>query len=107
MLLNYGQDYLSRMPGQTNRLLIYLAYIESAPWNLEVYSKNPRYTGVGKELYKVAVRISDQFGFEGLVGLHSLPGVENFYKSSCRMTPLGCDPNYGNLMYFESQPIIK
>jgi len=30
MLLNYGREYLSRLSGQESRLLIYLAYTESA-----------------------------------------------------------------------------
>ena len=107
MLLNYGREYLSRMPGQTERLLIYLSYIESAPWNNKEYCDNPRYAGVGKELHRTAVRFSDHLGFGGLVGLHSLPGVESFYENTCQMIPFGRDPNYENLVYFESQPISK
>ena len=57
MLLNYGREYLSRLPGQESRLLIYLAYIESAPWNLREYCEKPRYSSIGRELHQVAVEI--------------------------------------------------
>ena len=107
MLLNYGSEYVARLPEQAGQLLIYLAYIESAPWNIRDYCEKPRFGGVGKEFYKVAVQFSDRLGFEGRVGLHAIPGVENFYEKICRMMPLGYDPNYENLMYFESLPIIK
>ena len=107
MLLNYGREYLSRLPEQAGKLLIYLAYIESAPWNIKEYCDNPRFSGVGKEFFKVVVKFSDRLGLEGRVGLHSLPNVESFYEDVCRMIPLGHDPNYENLMYFESLPIIR
>ena len=107
MLLNYGRDYLSRLPGQERRLLVYLAYIESAPWNLEEYCERPHYSGIGRELYKAAIEYSGRLGFGGILGLHSLPGVEKFYENGCQMIPLGSDPNRENLMYFESRPIIK
>jgi len=107
MLLNYGRECQSRLPEQKGRLLVYIAYVESAPWNVMEYTENRRFRGVGKALYKAAVRCSDEMGFRGLVGLHSLPSVEGFYRHSCEMIPFGPDPNNGNLVYFESRPKIK
>ena len=104
MLLNYGREYLSRLPDQTERLLVYLAYIESAPWNLREYCENPRYSGIGSVLYAAAIEFSNRIGFEGRVALHSLPGAEDFYTKRCRMRNCGVDQNYEGLVYFESTP---
>ena len=106
-LLNYGRECQSRLPEQKGRLLVYVAYVEAAPWNVEGYTEKRRYRGVGKALYKAAVGCSSKMGFQGLVGLHSLPNVEGFYENACEMISFGPDPNYGNLVYFESLPIIK
>ena len=104
MLLNYGREYLSRMPGQTNRLLIYLSYIESAPWNIKEYSKKPRYGSIGTTLYTAAIHYSNRLGFDRRVALHSLPGAEGFYTKRCKMRNCGADQNYQGLVYFESTP---
>jgi len=106
LLLNYGREYKSRLPEQQGRPLVYLAYVESAPWNIREYCGVPRYTGVGREFFKATVRFSNRLGCEGRVGLHSLPGVENFYAESCKMIPVGSDPSYENLVYFETRPDI-
>jgi len=104
MLLNYGREYLSRLPGQESRLLTYLTYIESAPWNLSDYSDKPRYDGVGAALYRTTIQYSLRLGFEGRVGLHSLPNVEGFYAKYCKKINCGADPDCGGLVYFESTP---
>lgn len=99
MMLKYGSRFVSRQTGQP---LVYLAYIESAPWNLKEYCDDILYSGVGKEFYKTAVRFSNLLGFAGRVGLHSLPGAEGFYANTCQMASLGHDPDYDGLIYFES-----
>ncbi len=88
----------SRLSGEP---LVYVDYLESAPWNLRIGSTPPRFMGVGTILIAEAVRISLDWGFEGRIGLHSLPQAETFYKSRCRMAELGQDVQYFDLTYFE------
>lgn len=88
--------------GATGRELIYVDYLETAPWNLsiEAIGQSPRYTGVGRQLLEAAVRLSKAMEFRGRVGLHSLPQADSFYRR-CGMTELGPDPQYSDLCYFE------
>lgn len=76
--------------------VVYVDYLEAAPWNLKSSADSPRFLGVGTVLIAEAVRISVEEGFEGRVGLHSLPQAEAFYDK-CRMTRLGEDPTYYDL----------
>jgi hypothetical protein len=80
--------------------VVYVDYLESAPWNLKGLVDPPRFLGVGTVLVAEAVRISVEEGFEGRLGLHSLPQAEAFYDK-CRMTRLGEDPTYYDLAYYE------
>lgn len=81
--------------------VVYVDYVEAAPWNLAVQGvQDPRYGGVGRLLVGEAVRMSTGRTAAGRVGLHSLPRAEDFYRG-CRMTDLGPDPAYNDLVYFE------
>lgn len=80
--------------------VVYVDYLESAPWNLKGTMDPPRFLGVGTILMAEAVRVSVETGLEGRVGLHSLPQAEAFYQK-CRMTRLGDDPDYYDLPYYE------
>jgi hypothetical protein len=83
--------------------LVYVEFIESAPWNwpLEPLDQKPVYRAVGLQLLETAIRWSDQLGFKGRLGLHSLPQSESFYRDRCGMTDLGPDASYQDLRYFE------
>lgn len=83
--------------------IIYIDYFETAPWNwpIPLLAQEPRYRGIGRQLFAQAIRWSRQLGFKGRVGLHSLPQAEPFYRDHCRMTDLGPDQTYRNLRYFE------
>jgi hypothetical protein len=83
------------------RSILYVDYVEVAPWNLRLPAQSPRFTGVGKALLAEAVRLSVASGFMGRVGLHSLPQAEAFYAAGCGMTRTGPDAGYHNLVYFE------
>jgi hypothetical protein len=80
--------------------VVYLDYVETAPWNLKMFTSTPRYAGVGTVLLAEAVRMSSESGFQGRVGLHSLPQAEGFYLRA-GMTKIGEDPGYYDLVYFE------
>jgi hypothetical protein len=83
--------------------VVYVDYLESAPWNLRHSSAQPRFLGVGTVLMADAVRLSLEMGLGGRVGLHSLPQAEVFYNK-CRMTRWGIDLNYHELSYHELTP---
>ena len=81
--------------------LLYVDYLETAPWNLKGLPTKPQVIGVGTDLIAEAVLMSVEAGWGGRIGLHSLAKAERFYQMSCQMTRLGEDPGYDNLVYFE------
>jgi hypothetical protein len=81
--------------------LVYVDYLEAAPWNQRVPGQSPSFLGVGKSLIAQAIHISRELGMGGRVGLHSLPQAEGFYAKTCQMMRIGPDPGYYNLVYFE------
>ena len=89
-----------RISSQANKHLVYVEYLEAAPWNQGLH---PLYKGVGKVLLAAAIQLSIDEGNQGRVGLHSLPQADTFYKDRCGMTDLGPDASYSNcpLRYFE------
>jgi hypothetical protein len=80
--------------------VVHVDYLESAPWNLRGSVDPPRFLGVGTVLMVEAVRISVEEGFDGRVGLHSLPQAEAFCDK-CGLTRFGEDPIYFDLVYYE------
>ncbi len=80
--------------------LIYVDGIASAPWNREIIQSPPQLKGVGTALLAFARNRSIELGYEGRVGLHSLPGAEEFYDRQ-GMIDLGEDEDYDDLIYFE------
>ncbi len=85
-------------PGEA---VVYVDYIEAAPWNLRAAAHPPHFLGAGTALIIEAVRLSKEWGLNGRVGLHSLPQAEPFYQHRCGMRRVGSDPNYYDLAYFE------
>jgi hypothetical protein len=89
-----------RLASQSGKPLVYIEYLEVAPWNWP--SAVPQhFRGVGTALVSAAIDLSCDEGFEGRIGLHSLPQAEGFYRDVCGMSDLGKDPNYHDLTYFE------
>lgn len=103
VMLTKTASHTARLKADRGKPLVYIDFIESAPWNwkLPVVGQSGRYGGVGSTLFGVAVRQSLDEGFSGRVGLHSLPQSEGFYKEVLKMTPIGRDSNKQNLLYFE------
>ena len=94
-----------RIDSQRGRHLVSVDFIENAPWNRKELFDPPRYRGVGSVLIRVAIALSEDLGFHGRIGLHSLPQANGFYANTCGMTDLGADPHYeGGLRYFEMTP---
>jgi hypothetical protein len=92
-----------RLEEQSGKPLVYVDYLAAAPWNLPVLMTPPRFRGCGTVLITAAIRTSRGQGYEGRIGLHSLPQAEGFYRG-CSMVNLGVDPNYEDLPYFEITP---
>ena len=85
-----------------DRWVVYVDFLEVAPWNRRLATiQEPRFGGVGTLLLGEAVRMSMGPSANGRVGLHSLPLAEGFYAGHCGMTSRGPDPGYHGLVYFE------
>ncbi|NCC62346.1 MAG: GNAT family N-acetyltransferase [Verrucomicrobiae bacterium] len=93
-----------RIGSQNGKNLVYIEYVENAPWNRRELYNPPRYRGVGSILVRAAIEISHEYGFKGRIGLHSLPQANSFYANKCGMTDLGADDSYQGLRYFEMTP---
>lgn len=94
-----------RTPSQEGQHLVYVDYLETAPWNRkELLFDPPRYRGVGSVLIRAAIELSLEEGFKGRIALHSLPQADDWYANKCGMTDLGIDQNKENLRYFEMTP---
>ena len=94
-----------RVASQKGNHLVYVEYLENAPWNRPELFGSPQYRGVGSILIRAAVALSTELEFRGRIGLHSLPQADGFYANTCGMTDLGPDPNYvAELRYFEMTP---
>lgn len=92
----------ARVEADLGKPLVYIDYIESAPWNWEVKAIGQRgeFESVGARLFAAAVRHSYEQEYHGRVGLHSLRQAEEIYQG-WGLDPFGADPSYGYLVYFE------
>jgi hypothetical protein len=97
-----------RLPEQLGKPLVYIDYLEVAPWNvkplMDALGRKPEFRGVGTRLLEAAVRISEEEGFKGRVGLHSLDASEGFYLQSCKMLAGERDPAKQELLWCEFTP---
>lgn len=80
--------------------LVYVQALVSAPWNRKEIEDPPYLRGVGKTLLLFARERSQQLGYQGRVGLHSIPEAKGFYDRM-GMPSYGPDPDKEGLIYFE------
>jgi len=103
-----GEFCRCRLPEQADRSLVYVDYVEVAPWNLKTLmvalGEKPLYSPIGSRLIEAAVLKSKEEDCKGRIGLHSLPITEQFYRQACRMTPVGRDSAKQNLLWLEYTP---
>jgi len=92
-----GKD--ARLDPDKGKPLVYVDFIETAPWNSKEFTNSPLYKGVGVRLMQAAARLSIDESFAGRVGLHTLPQSAGFYANACEMTSCGVDST--NLEYLE------
>jgi hypothetical protein len=83
--------------GQT---LVYVGFLEVAPWNTRSLASHPRFRAVGTTLMYGAVEVSRRKGWAGRVGLHALPQAEAFYER-IGMARFEADREHEGLAYFE------
>ncbi len=102
VMLTKSASHFATLAPDKGKPLVYIDYLEVAPWNWRIpeIARAGRYRGIGPTLFWRAVRQSADEGFQGRVGLHSLPQAEAFYMK-CGMTRLGPDPGKQNLTYYE------
>lgn len=90
----------SQIPGANGKPIVYIEYIESAPWNVCTLQNPVKYRGIGRILLGAAIELSQKEEFKGRIGLHALSQAEPFYHG-CGFSDLGVDHNYHNLRYYE------
>lgn len=100
MLVNLVSQH-ARLSGQEGKHLVYVEYVEVAPWNRARLHDPVRYKGVGTLLIASAIEKSFAEDCKGRVGLHALPQSAGWYESRLGMTNLGEDKSKQNLPYFE------
>ncbi len=95
----------ARLPVQKGKHLVYIGFLEVAPWNRIGIPEEPlNYSGCGTALIREAIEYSKTEEFKGRIGLHSLPQSNDYYANKINMTNMGPDKNYENLCYFEMTP---
>lgn len=74
--------YEARLMPDTGKPIVYLSFLEVAPWNWTVtpIGQMPRYKGLGTQMLRAAVGFSRREEFKGRLGLHSLPQSVTFYE---------------------------
>lgn len=97
MLLDLNKA--SRIPATKGESIVYVDYLQAAPWNRKSLCV-PQFRLVGSILIAASISLSLDLGFDGRIGLHSLPQSEGFYDR-CKMTKFWGDPDYEQLMYYE------
>jgi hypothetical protein len=100
------EGYLAKLPVQKGKPLIYVKYIETAPWNIKLLDPKPHFGGIGSRLMRAAIELSLSEDCRGRVALHSLPGdkkgePEWFYQHVCKMEPIEAERDGEGLLYFE------
>lgn len=104
MIANVSK-YRVRETSQAGQDMVYVDYVETAPWNRDKVVPTPEFGGVGTNFVRVAIQLSRDEGFRGRIGLHSLPQSEPFYRR-IGMLDFGPDATKQNLTYFEMTSAI-
>jgi len=72
--------HVAQVEPDKGKPLVYVEFLESAPWNLKDMVDEPRYGLIGARLMEAAIRLSLSEDFKGRVGLYALPQAERFYR---------------------------
>ena len=100
-LVTRSKDHVALMAPDIGSPLIYVDYLEVAPWNWTVEKVRQRkFKAVGPVLLRAAIEQSYALGFAGRIGLHALPQAVSFYASQS-LQFVQNDPGKQNLPYYE------
>lgn len=80
LMLVITDGYSARVAPDVGKPLMYVDYVQIAPWNNEELADKPRFGAVGSFLMEGAARLSIDMEFGGRLGLHSLKRSEGFYE---------------------------
>ena len=83
-----------------SRRIVYVSRLATAPWNRADLQTPVEFRAVGGTFMRFAQLRSEELGYGGLVGVHSLPEAEAFYRK-LKMADCDLDEDYENLRYFE------
>lgn len=70
-----------RIKKHANKHLVYVEYLEAAPWNRRGIPNRNQCKGVGTILIAAAIQLSMDEGNRRRIGLHSLPQADTFYRA--------------------------
>lgn len=101
ILLNVGYKHVCHLPEQKGERLVYVQYIEAAPWNIPFLAKRKQFKYAGTRLLQTAVQFSIEMGYNGRIGLHSLPSAESYYANKVGMRQTQRIAMKDTLNYFE------
>lgn len=90
----------AKLDPHAGRELVYIELLASAPWNRHRTVPEPKYKGAGRILIATAISLSVDEGFEGRIGLHSLPLAESWYREEAGFTDVEFD-HLKKMRYFE------
>jgi len=101
-MLTLRNEKTGRLERALGQPLIYVDFLESAPWNWRVpdIGQGGRYGRIGRVLLRFAVEQSNAEGCAGRLGLHALEQAEHLYVG-IGMKSLGPDVDKEGLTYFE------
>ena len=95
------KNHVTLMAPDIGKPLVYVDYLEVAPWNWTVDKFQARkFKAAGPALLRAAVEQSYAKNWNGRVGLHALPQATLFYQSQ-GLQFVKNDPNKQNLPYYE------
>ncbi len=102
LMITKTQPYQARLAGDRGKPLVYVDFLEVAPWNWPIpqLQQRARFKACGSVLLRQAVAQSRREGFHGRLGLHALPQAESYYER-CGMTRVAVDAAKEDLVYFE------
>ena len=102
LMITKTQPYQARLGDDRGKALVYVDFLEVAPWNWPIpqLQQRARFKACGSVLLRQAVAQSLSEGFHGRLGLHALPQAESYYER-CGMTRIALDATKEDLAYFE------
>ncbi len=102
VMLDLASQFAQLEPDR-GKPLVYVEFLEVAPWNIAPLVTEPRYGIVGTRLVESAVRQSISEGFRGRIGLVALPQAQSFYERTCGMTRVEGAGHHGMAWYEMTQ----